>query len=244
MKKQNIDKFQRTRGEFEVALDNFLAALDKEHYPDSLRESMAAVLKAPGAPRGLPLFLHNLDQSGGGDFSSSSLVACECFLRAFLLLAQLGTESNSEIRKSLLGRLYEKYSRAQLLLTADTFFTWPIELIAGETVSDSTPLLAALAEAFGIRGCLAALDNADSVQEGLLGLDPFTELILALGISDIESNKKISSAARWIYYNELKHWFGRAAPVEQALKEIEVDLSVCAEPQVMGFAELISFLRD
>ncbi len=63
-----MDNLQRAREEFEAALDDFLAALDKEHYPDSLRESITAVLKAPGAPRGLPLFLQNLAQSRGGNF--------------------------------------------------------------------------------------------------------------------------------------------------------------------------------
>lgn len=242
-----IDNFKRTREEFEAALDNFLAALDKEHYPDSLCQSMTSVLKAPGAPRGLPLFLQILAQSRGSNLSSGLLVASESLLRAFLLLTQLEIENNSENDKSVWSRLSKKYSQAQLLLTADTLFTWPMELIAGETVSNSRPLSLALAETFGIKGCLAALDSAGSAPADLLELNPFTELIRALGISDIEINKGISSAAQWLYYNELKHWFGRAAPVDRALKELEVRLSGlvgCEQPQVQPLAELVSFIKD
>ena len=79
MKNTIIDKFQKARGEFETILENFLASLDKDHYPDSLRESMAAVLQAPGAPRGLPLLLQNLAGLSGCSFSSTFLIACECY---------------------------------------------------------------------------------------------------------------------------------------------------------------------
>ena len=242
-----MDNLQRAREEFEAALDNFLAALDKEHYPDSLRESMTAVLKAPGAPRGLPLFLQNLAQSRGVNFPSGLLVASECLLRAFLLLAQLQIENNSKIEKSVSSRLSKKYSQAQLLLTADTLFTWPVELTAGETVSDSRPLSLSLAEAFGINGCLAALDSTDASGAELMKLNPFMELIRALGISDIESNKGIRLTAQWLYCNELKHWFGRDAPADRALKELEVELSGlvgCEQPQARSMAELVSFLKD
>jgi hypothetical protein len=122
-----------------------------------------------------------------------------------------------------------------------------MELIAGETVSNSRPLSLALAETFGIKSCLAALDSAGSAPADLLELNPFTELIRALDISDIEINKGISSAAQWLYYNELKHWFGRAAPVDRALKELEVRLSGligCEQPQAQPLAELVSFIKD
>ncbi len=78
-------------------------------------------------------------------------------------------------------------------------------------------------------------------------LNPFMELIRALGISDIESNKGIRLAARWLYCNELKHWFGRDAPADRALKELEVELSGmvgCEQPQARSMAELVSFLKD
>jgi len=241
------DRFKRTRAEFEVALDNFLAALDREHYPDSLYGSMVAVLKTESAPRGLPLFLQHLAQCRGKDFSSGLLVACESLLRAFLLLALLQIENNSKINKSLSSRLRKKYPQAHLLLTADTLFTWPMELVAAENVSGSGPLSVALAGAFGINGCLTALDSAGGSFAALMKLNPFMDLVRTLGLSDIESDRGIRPAARWLYCNELEHWFGENELISRESDGLEPELAGlvdCDKPQVRTLGQLVSFLRE
>jgi len=245
MKKQSLDKFKRAGEEFEASLDTLLDALDREHYPLSLLESISAVLKAPGAPRGLPLFLQTTALPAESEFSSRLPVACESMLRAFLLIAQLQIENPGRVEASLCSRLSRKYSRAQLLLTADTLFTWPLELVAAERVSAGGPLSAVLAETFGVNGCLAGLDSTEAGVAGLMELDPFTELGRALGISDIETSGAAGLAARWLYYNELAHWFGPDKLIGRRLEELEAGLSGqagCGQPQARGMAELVSFL--
>jgi hypothetical protein len=175
------------------------------------------------------------------------LVACEALLRAFLLVSQLEIEKKSQTGKSLADRFSKEYSRAQLLLTADTLFTWPLELVAAEKVSGLGPHSVALAQAFGINGCLAALDSAKAGISGLVKLNPFLELLRTLGISDTGSDREITPAAQWLYYNELKHWFGQDEIIGRQLKELEVRTSGLLssdEPQVRNLAELVSFLKD
>ena len=239
------DKFKRAGEEFEASLDTLLDALDREHYPDSLLESTSAVLKAPGAPRGLPFFLQTTALPAESDFSSRLPVACESMLRAFLLIAQLQIENSGRVKASLCSRLSRKYSHAQLLLTADTLFTWPLELVAAERVSSGGPLSAVLAETFGMSGCMAGLDSTEASVAGLMELDPFTELVRALGMSDIETDGAAGLAARWLYYNELAHWFGPDKLIRRRLEELEAGLSGqagCGHPQALSMVELVSFL--
>jgi len=207
---------------------------------------MAEVLKVEEAPRGLPLLVERLAGNEDSKPAGSLLVAAESLLRAFLLLAELGVEDSSGFEQSLGRKLGRKYSQAHLLLTADTLFTWPLELVAGELDPEGGSLSAALATAFGPRGSLAELEKASPDLKGLLGLDPVRALAEAASGSLVERGEVAHLAAKWIYLRELAGWLGFPRQVEEAAKNIEEKLT-CAAGELSGeldrnLVDLVEFL--
>jgi len=240
--------FFKARRVFEGKLEACLESLDRRHYPASLLESLSAVLLPPGAPRGLPLYVKTLTGDQGW-FPGNIPVALECLLRAFFLLAEMGFPGSGESGESLGRNLGARFSQAQLLLTADTLFTWPLELLAGEQGPDGLSLVNRLAQAMGPGGCLAELDCCPTGISGLLDLDPVHSLAAAAYGKILKEEKELGLVSRWIYLQELAGWFGLKNKVRRNQKEIERELCGKVEKEASGkrwgaFVELIGFLKD
>jgi hypothetical protein len=236
--------FDALRTGFERALDESLAGLDREHYPESLLACMSAALKGGARLRGVPLLLSCL--SGTSEPDSRLRLAGESFLRAFLLTAWLAAPEAERAGDGLGRRLAARFSPAELLLTADTLFTWPFELLAGFEERDVSPAARA-ARALGAQGCLGELDAAGADLEGLPGLDPAGGLARALIGLETGLTGFARDLSRWIYCREAEDWFGGLPKVTKSLEQAAEKLRVSTEgdrtqPGVTGLVGLWEYL--
>ena len=237
------ETFRQKRREIDTALAALLDGLDREHYPVQLIGLLAAALQTGQALRGLPLLLGVISGPTDRQPSIRALSAFECCLRAFLLTAELALEGQGRPAGGVGGKLGEKFTRAQVLLTADTLFTWPLELAAEESSLDGKPLSVELAAALGAGGGLAALDQAGGQFEGLLGLEPLDCLCRAWAGQRAQGFR---AAAKWVYLLELSRWFGNPPGMGRALGKLEEEMSVVKDindPRKIAVAELILFLK-
>jgi len=249
MNGKSSESFAERRGSFEQALEKSLAALDSSHYPYSLLESMGLVLSAGRTPlRGLPLLVGCLAEDKKHKPRASVLVALESLLRGFLLLAEMGLEENCRPEKAAGRALEKKFSRAHLLLTADTLFTWPLELVAEKIDRTESPLVKEFSRLLGADGILRRLDSAGPDLEGLLTAAPVEALaraVLASGNYPAEA----AAAAGWVYLREFESWFAvRLSQVSAEIKRIENRLAQRARDAscpraVKQVAALIRFLK-
>jgi len=234
---------------FERALQSCLEALDRVHYPETLVNSLEAVLLArQGGSRGVPLLIETLTW-GEKRPSANRLVASECMLRGFLLLAEAGLPETEVFEKSLGRKLGAEFSQAQLLLTADTLFTWALELTAGECDSSGKPLPGSLSFSMGIEGSLAGLDRARPTLAGLLDLDPVQGLAGSFSAREAGADRVFRLVSRWIFLSELSLWFGSQQIVSPEIGKIERKLDrVVGEGPSKGrtglLYELVLFLKS
>ena len=235
--------FRQKRREFDKILPELLEGLDREHYPAPLREALFTALMVDEAQRGLPLLLGVISEPSRVQPSARVLAAFECCLRAYLLLAEIGHTGQGSATGGVGKKLGEKFTPAQVLLTADTLFTWPLELAAAECTLDGKPLSGEIAAALGAGGVLAALDRAGGSFDSLLGLEPVEFLCRAWAG---QGARVFRDAAHWVYLRELSGWFGAPPGIDRALGKLEEKIFFsrdAADPRQVKVAELITFLK-
>lgn len=249
MNDKSYEFFSKRRRSFERSLEKSLAALDCSHYPPSLLKSMELILNPPRKPvRGLPLLVECLAAEQESKPRERVLVAVEVLLRGFLLLAEKGLDRSCRPETALGRSLGKDFSRAHLLLTADTLLTWPLELVAGETDSAGRSLVEIFSRLLGADEVLHRLDSARPDLEGLLSIEPVEALARAVTAGWSKSGKVAVMAAGWIYVREIESWFGvKLSSVSHEMQMIENRLDEAANdfssPPVMKMvAALISFL--
>ena len=250
MNEKSYEFFTECRQSFERTLANSLAALEGGHYPPSLLKSLELILDAPGRPmRGLPLLAKCLVAEKECKPREQVLVAVEALLRGFLLLAEMGLEQSCRPETAVARSLEKDFSQAHLLLSADTLFTWPLELVAGETDKAGNSLVENFSGLLGAGGVLHGLDSARPDLEGLLEVEPVEALVRAMTAGRDKLEKPEAMAARWIYLRELESWFGvTLSSVSLEMQRIEKRLDEAArnsssEPAVKQVAALIRFLN-
>ncbi len=192
-------------GRFEEELRGRLQALDPEEYPQVLRECLREVLLAgaEGARprRGVPLLLAAAGSPEPPEMGA--LVAAECLLRGYLMLAELSLPPEERPAAGLVARLGQRFAEAQLLLTVDTLFTWPLELLAEDQAGADA--VRRMAEA--LRGALDELDRAPATAGGLAEVEPVGALVRGAGAKK-ELSPALEEFSRWIWLLELADWLG------------------------------------
>lgn len=193
-----------------------VAALDREHYPDSLIEIIEAVLLDQTSPRGLPLLAAAINRTGPD--AGERVQAAEVILQGLLMTAVLAVGKNPS--DGLAAGLAESYDSAHLLLAADTLLTWPFEFVdfAGFPADKSAELALAGRK---------SLDELAALGKGfrdMLDWQPLQGLLATLCPELAEdSGGPGDKLIRLAYLADLRRWLGLprwlAGAFEQAARD-------------------------
>lgn len=174
--------------------------LDREHYPESLLEIVEAVLLDISCPRGLPLLGFTL--SGGCEAAEHRCRAVEIIWQGMLMSAVLSCEEKSP--DGLSAGLAQGYSRAHLLLTADTLLTLPFEIAGDGGGIMSTGKLASAA-----REGLGTLSGGEGKLDWLARWRPQSALLRVIGLEDGGAEKPgLNELSELVQSLELIRWLG------------------------------------
>jgi hypothetical protein len=149
-----------------------VAALDREHYPDSLLEIIEAVLLDRSCLRGLPLLAFAINRPGTD--AEHCYQSAEIIWQGMLLTALLAVEEDDPA-DGLVAGLVQGYDKAHLLLAADTLLTLPFEFCTEESGTGRAGRLACCA-----RKVLESVDGLGGELTGLAGWRPLEPLLTEL----------------------------------------------------------------
>lgn len=178
-----------------------VAALDRNHYPDSLIEILEAALLDLSSPRGLPLLAAAVGESGAD--AGDGFQAAEVLWQGLLLTGLMAV--GKKPGDGLAAGLAYRFDSAHLLLAADTMLTWPFEFFAqdGETKWQPSTL------ASGSHAALTALVAVGNKFASLLDWNPLGAF-LAAGCPgrDLEAVDGLAELLRAAYIADLARWLG------------------------------------
>jgi hypothetical protein len=209
-----------------------VAALDREHYPESLLEIIEAVLLDLSCRRGLPLLAFAIN--GAGADAEQCYQSAEIVWQGMLLTALLTAEDDPT--DGLVAGLAQGYDTAHLLLAADTLLTLPFEFCTGKGDTVKAGQLAGCA-----RRALENFDELGEEQSGLDGWRPLgfllTELCPAASQSLLSKNSGLIDLA---YATDLIRWLGpRPWLISRRDRTLKKSTSQNARPELLEVCSLL-----